>query len=766
MSGTSVPLAKPPLPVERPRFPAGTSVGGRKVGGQYMSDSIVAAAREGMVSQEELDKAQKTIDDQQQQIDQVQKELQDQQEQVNQVQKEVNAQKSSRMQRLASVVLRTIAPIRALGPLGVIRNINRAASAGGSLINFDLMDSRRVAEASGYGLSRMGTSPGGGFSTGAERTLFRISRDISAVRGSISRIETKVSKLAGDTPALGSSAPRVANQEQGQGGILGLIGSIIGGLSLGGGIIGNIGGAIRRLISTVARAIFTRIPIIGPLILLALNIEGAMEEYERNGLGAAVTELLAGIGSDLTFGIIDRDTIRNFVNNSTRQVGEWWESTKTSFRQTIDSVFASVRDFYNEVKKTITDVLSNIPGIGEVVRRVRELFNLPEGPSIGSIRAEDQARAGLEVTGATPAGNPGQAAARSIARSYDISTREYGDIEDILLTPRPGETEEQKAERERLSALQGAAGRAAATSGGGNVQLVEGVAEFVSRIRAEDAERAIEAGTAENRRITESVSPETAFGRVSEEEARAQGIPLQSAIRVQPRSIDPNQATAFGRVSEEEARAQGIPLQSAIRVQPRSIDPNQATAQAQPRNRRNQRTQVVEVGPELQAQPRNRRNQRTQVVEVGPELQAQNRILYDTIIRYAVMENIDPSNLSTAQIDSNGTVVSLVALGRTVDVTDISTGPNRGLNNIQPPELAPPVSGDTRPQSMSNTGNQTPVVIVNNSSSGGGQTPAGSSPPPNNTATVAVGRQGGSVSPHPPRPSDVGSAATRGGGAE
>ena len=711
MSGTSVPLAKPPLPVERPRFPAGTSVGGRKVGGQYMSDSIVAAAREGMVSQEELDKAQKTIDDQQQQIDQVQKELQDQQEQVNQVQKEVNAQKSSRMQRLASVVLRTIAPIRALGPLGVIRNINRAASAGGSLINFDLMDSRRVAEASGYGLSRMGTSPGGGFSTGAERTLFRISRDISAVRGSISRIETKVSKLAGDTPALGSSAPRVANQEQGQGGILGLIGSIIGGLSLGGGIIGNIGGAIRRLISTVARAIFTRIPIIGPLILLALNIEGAMEEYERNGLGAAVTELLAGIGSDLTFGIIDRDTIRNFVNNSTRQVGEWWESTNTSFRQTIDSVFASVRDFYNEVKKTITDVLSNIPGIGEVVRRVRELFNLPEGPSIGSIRAEDQARAGLEVTGATPAGNPGQAAARSIARSYDISTREYGDIEDILLTPRPGETEEQKAERERLSALQGAAGRAAATSGGGNVQLVEGVAEFVSRIRAEDAERAIEAGTAENRRITESVSPETAFGRVSEEEARAQGIPLQSAIRVQPRSIDPNQATA-------------------------------------------------------QAQPRNRRNQRTQVVEVGPELQAQNRILYDTIIRYAVMENIDPSNLSTAQIDSNGTVVSLVALGRTVDVTDISTGPNRGLNNIQPPELAPPVSGDTRPQSMSNTGNQTPVVIVNNSSSGGGQTPAGSSPPPNNTATVAVGRQGGSVSPHPPRPSDVGSAATRGGGAE
>lgn len=118
------------------------------------------------------------------------------------------------------------------------------------------------------------------------------------------------------------------------------------------------------------------------------------------------------------------------------------------------------------------------------------------------------------------------------------------------------------------------------------------------------------------------------------------------------------------------------------------------------------------------------------------------------------------------------TVVSLVALGRTVDVTDISkrstqsmAGPDRGLDYIQQPELAPPVS-DTRPQSMSNTGNQAPVVIVNNNSPGGGQTPVGSSPPPNNTATTAVGRQGGSVSPHSPRPSDVGSAATRGGGAE
>lgn len=507
MSGT----AKPPLPIERPRFPAGTAVGGRKVGGQYMSDTILSAAREGMVSKNQLDAAQKTIDQQQQQINQTQKELQDQQQEIDQIQRVVLEQQPSRMQRLASAASRTIAPLRALGPMGILRNINRAASTDRSMVNFDLMDARRVAGAAEFGALGGARGGVGGVGTGAERYLFNMSRDMSAVRGSISRIETTVNKIAGDSPAIGGSAPRNTTEEGGGGGLAGLVGSMLGGLGnmFGRGGGGGLGGAIRRLISTVARAIFTKIPIIGPLILVALNIEGAMEEYERNGLGAAITDLLSGIGSDLTFGIVSKDSIKEFINNGIQRVTEWWNTAKETLQGVVNSVIDNVKGFYDnvrtrfaetrdtlatrfeEAKNTLVETFNNVRdtvegAISSVLGGIRNFFSsMVNGYRDARNRlreASEQAEAdrlrALEQMSPTRSGNPGQAGARGIAASYNIRTEDYGAVQDMLMNAPEGETPEQRVERERLSEVQR---RIERSSRDGNVNLDPEVSAYIAQ---------------------------------------------------------------------------------------------------------------------------------------------------------------------------------------------------------------------------------------------------------------------------------------------
>ena len=634
MSGT----ARPPLPLERPRFPAGTSVGGRKVGGQYMSDSIIAAAREGMVTQDELDAAQKTIEDQQQQLDQVQKELQDQQQQLDQTQKVID-QQPSRMQRLARVASRTIAPIRALGPLGVLRNINRAASTGRSLINFDLMDNRRVAEATGFGFPRTSmVGAGGGIGTGAERVLFSISRDAAASRATLGRIETAINKIAGEGSAFGTSAPRDSKDDKKDSNwltalvaagaaLLTTFNTLKTGIDRLVGVIGNLASLLGRTLISGLTSLLSPTGIVGRAL-----ITGAQLLFSGPGLAAVIgAGALAAIGSAI----------------------------------------------------------------------IRAMSMSPEERAAAQMRAEEQAQRGREETGATPAGNPGQAAARGIARSYNISTREYGDIQDILINPRQGETQDQRTERERLSELQRQAERNAP---GGNVQLAPGVADYIARVRTENAERDIEAGTAENRAIAQSLDPSDIFRAPPNAEAQGE----------QP-SAEPQ------RARETTSRDQA------------------AQRQMQPANER--------------------------VVMINNATRRNDTNTVNLIESYAAMRRI---SRPTGGVIQDGKVVAVLDSRRNrVDVTDLSRRDFSNLaegdwsGTVQSPELAPPVN-DNRSQTITSGSNQPTTVVVNNLGGGNGQTAAAAPPPTNrNTGTAAVGRSSRQPT-HPPRPGDVGSAAMGG----
>lgn len=700
MSGT----AKPPLPIERPRFPAGTAVGGRKVGGQFMSDSIVSAAREGMVSKSQLDTAQKTIEQQQQQINQSQKELQDQQQQIDQIQRAVQEQ-PSRMQRLAGAASRTIAPLRALGPMGILRNINRAASTDRSMVNFDLMDARRVADATGFGA--FGGVRGGVAGPGAERVLFNISRDMSAVRGSLSRIETTVNKIAGDSPVLGGAAPRATAQEAGGGGIAGLIGSMLGGLGnmFGGGGGGGLGGAIRRLISTVARAIFTKIPIIGPLILVALNIEGAMEEYERNGLGAAITDLISGIGSDLTFGIVSKDSIKEFINNGIQRVTEWWNTAKETLQGVVDSVIDNVKGFYDnvrtrfaetrdalatrfeEAKNTLVETFNNVRdtvegAISSVLSGIRNFFSsmvngyrdarnrLREA----SAEAEANRQRALEEMSPTRSGNPGQAGARGIAASYNIRTEDYGAVQDMLMNAPEGETPEQRAERERLSEVQR---RLERSSRDGNVSIDPQVSEYIAR-RLEAGEQL------PSMRAQQGSAP--AGGS-------ANATPGQDA----PERIRPENGT-FN--------------QGGLSVQ------HQATTDGR-------------------------------FFISGSEVDESTYRRFRELIRSNTM-NMDESQLA-ARNESLFNLLTEVQSGR-------ATPQNSNPAPAPAPAAPPP---DTRSQAMTAGANHTPTVIVNNVGSGGGQA-AASNPAPRDSGGLIARLRRSRQPTHPARPNDVGSAAMNG----
>ena len=434
----------------RPRYRAGTvirSTSGQEVkpGGSFISDDVIQAVKEWEASQQEESDIESEVTPQQ----------------TNEY------QRPSRLQRMGSAITRSARTIGALGPLGVIRSINRAANAdgGASLIDFDAMDRRTVREVSASSnpntareintsnnpntIREVNTNPqqaSGGISGGSvERLLFSINTNMSSVRNSLAKIETNVSKIV-DTiaPTEGTKAPAKGGkgEEGGGGGLMGLIGSLFGGIGniFGGGAGGaGIGAIIRRLVSTVARAIFTKIPIIGPILLVALNIEGAMEEYERNGLGAAITDLIAGIGSDLTFGIIDKDTIKNIINTSLETLKRWWDTGTEALQNILGGIVSTITGFFRWATDTLRDFLDRFR------RRRRELEE--------AAREGDEERlnnlANMNPRQLAGAG-PGQTAARRMVESRNVSSEELGNIQQALETPEEGETPEQRQERERL----------------------------------------------------------------------------------------------------------------------------------------------------------------------------------------------------------------------------------------------------------------------------------------------------------------------------
>jgi hypothetical protein len=336
---------------------------------------------------------------------------------------------------------------------------------------------------------------------------------------------------------------------------------------------------------------------------------------------------------------------------------------------------------------------------------VRAMNMTPEEREAARTRAEEQAQTGRESNQASPASNPGRAYAGIIQRRYDVSSPEYGDIEDILMTPRPGENQEQRSERERLSELQRQAGR---NSRDGNVQLAPGVADFVATARAENAERDIEAGTAENRAAIQSISPDTGFGRVSEEEAQAQGMPPRSAVRVQPRSSNPDNAT--------------VEAQRMMPLNEREVSLSRAFRSVEPRT-----ASLIE--------------------------------------NYAAMRGI--RNPAGGVLEDGKVVAVLDSNRRRIDVTDISRRDysnvleNDASGTLQQPELVPTVN-DNRAQTISQNANQPSTTIINN------QAP----PPAAAAPVAMQGQQGGggglmgrararaaALPAHPIRPGEAGSPA-------
>ena len=490
MSGSSNPSSKPPLPANRPRFPTGTVIGGKKVSNQYMSNAVVNAAREGMVSKDQLDAteqkleaAEQKIQQQQQEIDQANQDIENQKREIDQVQADVlNQQQSarpSRLQRIGSTIARGARIAGALGPMGMIRSINRSAETNTSLFNFAGADAQNVASVRAGGMGFGGSQGGYALSPRAERAIITTSTDTAAVRVSIGRLERVVSGIAAKMEAsespTSSVKPTKSEEGGGGGGIMGLIGSLFGGLGNlfgGGGGAAGLGALLKRSISAIARAIFTKIPYIGPLILVALNIEGAMEEYEKNGLGAAITDLLSGIGSDLTFGLIDKDTIKEFINKGIEKVSEWWNTAKDTLMGVVDSVIGGLQNFFGS--------------IGNFFRRTVDDFNTArDRVREASERSEQDRRRALQNMQPSPSGSPGQAGARGVAESYNISSRELAGIQDIFETPEAGETPEQKAERERLDAILRNNER---TGVGGNVEITPEIANYINRRRMVDNE--------------------------------------------------------------------------------------------------------------------------------------------------------------------------------------------------------------------------------------------------------------------------------------
>ncbi len=260
---------------------------------------------------------------------------------------------------------------------------------------------------------------------------------LGVISETLLRIENTVNGIAAGMGAGRASGGN--EQASGGGGLLGMLGGLLGGLGAGAGLAG-IGAVVRRLVGSVARAIFTRIPIIGPLILVALNIEGAMEEYERNGLGSAITELISGIGSDLTFGLVSRERIREIIENGVGQLREWWNSATEALSNLVSSIGDSLRGFFGWVNESLQSAYDNFQ------RRRAEL----EGRSIEGQQEAEQNRAAM---------TPGQRAGRGVGTSYVqmmrnrpgyLSEDQVEDVQNTLANAPPDETPEQRTQRESL----------------------------------------------------------------------------------------------------------------------------------------------------------------------------------------------------------------------------------------------------------------------------------------------------------------------------
>jgi len=165
---------------------------------------------------------------------------------------------------------------------------------------------------------------------------------------------------------------------------------------------------------------------------------------------------------------------------------------------------------------------------------IRAINMTPEERARLQQQALNQAQAGRENMGVTPGGSPGQAAARGLAGSYEMNTEQIESARDLLEAPESGESDEQKAARERANALFDAATREAATSNAGNPRVPQEVADYLEQRRARETERAAGA----QRAIGQSMDEEMNFMRTQQSTEERAAANEAAAARSATRNVD------------------------------------------------------------------------------------------------------------------------------------------------------------------------------------------------------------------------------------
>lgn len=176
---------------------------------------------------------------------------------------------------------------------------------------------------------------------------------LQSINSSLLRIDQNISKIAGGNT---NQSNRVTG---GNGmGNIGGIGGFLGNLMMGN--TAAVRMAVLSVASTFAKQVFSKLPIIGPLLLVAMNIEGAAEEYQQNGLGAAIQSLISGIGSDLTFGLISKDAISAKIDEIKNTISEWYTTAVDNLSNLLSGVVSPVRDFFNFLRQVTGENTNNL----------------------------------------------------------------------------------------------------------------------------------------------------------------------------------------------------------------------------------------------------------------------------------------------------------------------------------------------------------------------------------------------------------------------
>jgi hypothetical protein len=137
----------------------------------------------------------------------------------------------------------------------------------------------------------------------------------------------------------------------------GILGSILSSIMGGGinGISSALGGTallttgIKTLFPSLVKfakramwGVLKLIPGVGTFIAAALSIPEAIEEFEKNGFGAALKDFTAGLGSNLTFNFVSKEFFAKHINDIVSPIGDFFEDIFKKIGEHVKSALTTV----------------------------------------------------------------------------------------------------------------------------------------------------------------------------------------------------------------------------------------------------------------------------------------------------------------------------------------------------------------------------------------------------------------------------------------